>query len=159
MLVPPTFEEYEESVLGAEVPEQSIVEYVLMQATDLMWLATGLQEYPEDERLNRIVHSGILEMARYLLVQDDSFDKSNGGLDSETIGSYSYSRSSKAKVSIQNGFPLGLFWFDLAASLFPGLDLGVTDQTVKISSEDVFGTGVNNFLGYYNETKSQGYYL
>ena len=132
-LVPPDTDEYEDFVHGDVPDDEDWTESALQQATDLFWLATGLVVYPTDAQEERIAKYAIMEMAQYLLIQDDNTTEILSPYNSERIGSYSYSKAAQARNSIQTGTPLGLFWWDRAISLFS------TDDTSLIwsSSEKV----------------------
>lgn len=132
-LLPPAIDEYEDFAHG-EVPEDDDwTESALQQATDLFWLATSLTSYPADEQQSRIATYAILEMAQFLLTQDDNKSQIFGPFSSERIGSYSYSKLPQVKASIQSGTPMGLFWWDRALSLFDTADTsGVWSTSEKV---------------------------
>jgi hypothetical protein len=117
-LAPPAIDQYEDFAHGDVPEDDDWIESALQQATDLFWLATGLMVYPSDELETRVVTYAILEMAQYLLTQDDNKTQIFGPYSSERIGSYSYSKMPSVKSSIQSGTPMGLLWWDRAISLF-----------------------------------------
>jgi hypothetical protein len=86
----------------------------LQRATDLMQVATGLEEDPEDELALRLMTTGILAQAHAIFI--------TGGPDrealyspysSERLGSYSYSKAQQAVVA---GLPTGVPEFDFAVN-------------------------------------------
>lgn len=104
----------------------------IQQAADLLFIATGLDEDPTDARTARIVNYAILAMAWKLLDVTDNTTEINSPFQSETIGSYSYS---KMLASISQGLMTGVSWFDIAVKMLLG---ATTDGTVWSKSENVF---------------------
>jgi hypothetical protein len=87
----------------------------LTQATLLFTIVTGLSSYPSDTDLTQLAKNAIMEMAwdiynkqlaNYAVTQASPFQ-------SESIGSYSYSKGSPAFKAKYNE-KTGLFWWDLA---------------------------------------------
>lgn len=87
------------------------VDEIISQATDLLQLATGLSEWPSDPLNARLAKRGVLDMADALYLSQAHRKAVISPFQSETIGSYSYS---KAARQIAGGFPTGIGWFDLA---------------------------------------------
>lgn len=85
----------------------------LEQATLLFEDATGLEEYPDNARKRQIAYNGICEMAQKIYDSQEYASVVNTPFQSETIGSYSYSKASQA---VSAGQPTGVLWFDLAVS-------------------------------------------
>ncbi len=83
----------------------------LEQATLLFEDATGLEEYPDSDRNRQIAYNGICEMAQKIYDAQAYAAVVNGPFQSETIGSYSYSKAAKA---VSAGTATGVLWFDLA---------------------------------------------
>ena len=124
-LVPPNMFEYDIFVHGELPDDEDWAVLALQQATDLFWLATGLAEYPSDPQYSRIAKNAIMEMAQWLLVQDENKTEIFSPYNSERIGSYSYSKLGRAENAIHKNEPLGLFWWDKAISLFYTADNSV----------------------------------
>jgi len=85
----------------------------LEQATLLFEDATGLEEYPDSDRNRQIAYNGICEMAQKIYDSQAYAAVVNTPFQSETIGSYSYSKAAKA---VSAGTSTGVLWFDLAVS-------------------------------------------
>lgn len=85
----------------------------LAQATLLFYLATDLTEYPSDANLNTLAKNGILDMADKIYLSQPYREASASPYQSETIGSYSYS---KAVNAVKKGDATGVMWFDLAVN-------------------------------------------
>lgn len=113
MLVPPTvadlasFTGRESNTFGQFVTE------ALSQATLLFYLATDINQYPEDESLTQLAKYGILDMADKIYLSQPYQESSVSPFQSETIGSYSYT---KAVASVRKGDATGVMWFDLAVN-------------------------------------------
>lgn len=153
MLVPPTLEEYEIFVHNEMPEEPEWAEQALIQSTDVMWVATGIEEYPTDPREARIVKNAIMELSRYLLASEEVADRTYNNFSSETIGSYTYSKAQRALVSIQSGIPLGLFWVDLAISML-SREADKTNPSIGYSGEQVFPPNYKVFNAPYARTDS-----
>ena len=122
-LSPPSIDEYESFVHGEMPEDDEWAEAALQQAADLFWLATSLTEYPPDAQSVRMIKYAMMEMAQYLLVQDDNKTEIFSPYNSERIGSYSYSKLARADSKIQRNIPLGLFWWDKAVNMFATANL------------------------------------
>jgi hypothetical protein len=85
----------------------------LTQATLLFYLATDLDNYPTDINLANLAKYGILDMADSLYLSQPYKESTASPFQSETIGSYSYSRLTS---SVKKGNATGVTWFDLAVS-------------------------------------------
>ncbi len=105
--------QHEEAVEDADWAAEA-----LQMATDLLSLATGLEEDPADPTARRIARWGILDMAWYLLASHEDKEAVFSPFSSERIGSYSYQKASNAARA---GELTGVSWFDRAAELL-GLD-------------------------------------
>lgn len=113
--------------------QQTAAAALLTQATDAVWVYTGLDAYPSDERMTRIIKNAICELALWISAQADARDIINSPVMSERIGSYSYSKMMGAAKA---GQETGLFWIDL---LFQMLRAPGTDGSDSwVSSERVF---------------------
>jgi hypothetical protein len=85
----------------------------LAQATLLFYLATEIEDYPENPQLQLLAKNGILAMADRLYLGQPYQEASASPYQSETIGSYSYS---KTAIAIKKGDATGVMWFDLAVN-------------------------------------------
>lgn len=83
----------------------------IVQALLLFKLATCLTEWPEDEDMAQLAQFAILSMAENLVLAHEYAGIAASPMQSETIGSYSYSKVS-AKVKL--GEDTGIAWFDMA---------------------------------------------
>lgn len=129
-LVPPGTDELAEFMAVDESGLDPRAESMLLQSTDLMAMATGLEVYP-DGRCGRMMRNGILDMAWSLLVGLANRTEQFSPFNSERIGSYSYS---KAAAAVLQGDATGVPLFDMAVACVAGSAGGV----VSISSEMVF---------------------
>jgi len=113
--------------------EEEFAELCLQQATDLMYVATGLNEDPVEETDFRIMTSGLLEMGYALLSGSDDRESRYSPFSSERIGSYSYS---KAAQSIWAAEATGVPLFDIAVKHLRANS--VDSPTVALRSEAVY---------------------
>jgi hypothetical protein len=107
-----TFFTVDVSTVGAKIDQ------ALIQAAFLMGLATGWTETPTDEPCATLFHNGILDMARWIALTQDYVPALASPYQSETIGSYSYSKGFKTLLTLgfrAGDWNTGVFWFDLAA--------------------------------------------
>lgn len=86
----------------------------LAQAALMFSVVTKLADYPDDPDLRQLAENAILEMADRLLLEQPYIEYANRPFQSETIGSWSYSRSTATTAKVQNGSKTGLFWWDVA---------------------------------------------
>lgn len=89
----------------------------LAQATLLLELATGRTEMPTEANLAQLAVNAILEMAEQLVTQHTYAEVNASPFQSETIGSYSYSKGSNFNARDESGEKTGLMWWDLALQL------------------------------------------
>lgn len=85
----------------------------LAQATLLFHLATGLLDYPEDAQLSQLAKYGIMDMADKIYFSQPYREAMASPYQSESIGSYSYSKTVQA---VKKGDNTGVMWFDLAVN-------------------------------------------
>lgn len=122
MLVPPTvadlavFTGRESNTFGQFATE------ALAQATLLFYLATDITAYPEDASLSQLAKYGILDMADKIYLSQPYQEASASPFQSETIGSYSYS---KTVAAVRKGDNTGVMWFDLAANKLKASGSGI----------------------------------
>lgn len=114
MLAPPTVAELA-TFTGRPVNTYSgFAAQALAQATLMFQVVTKLEDYPEDPQLLQLAMNAILEMADRLVLEQPFAEVSTRPFQSETIGSYTYSRSTATAAKVQNGSKTGLFWWDVA---------------------------------------------
>jgi len=102
----------------------------LAQATLLFSIVTKLDEYPEDPDGRQLAINAILEMADRMQLEQPYAASKASPFQSETIGSYSYSKGS-AFTKAREGAATGLFWWDLALD-----ELSLADRA-QVSSSSV----------------------
>lgn len=126
-------------------PEASFTAYANMaieQSLLLFKLATCLKDWPTDSSEAQLARYAILTMAdAFSLAQPNAIALSSP-FQSESIGSYSYSKAMKA---IQAGTPTGVSWFDMAIQQLGicetgGLGAGIASGSVTVFEKDGFFT-------------------
>jgi hypothetical protein len=97
----------------------------LEQATLMFSIVTGLSDYPDDPDLAKLARYAILELADRLFLEQPFAEYIARPFQTETIMSYSYSRSTQTATKVQQGIKTGLFWWDLAIDklALPGTSL------------------------------------
>lgn len=85
----------------------------LTQATLLFTIVTKLTDFPSEPDAEKLARYAILELADRLLLEQPNASILASPYQSETIGSYSYSKSATA-IKARTGQAIGLFWWDLA---------------------------------------------
>lgn len=113
MLTPPTVQELATFTGRANADYTEFALEALNQASLLFSLATGLESYPGNEDLARLAKNGILDMADSIYLSQPYRESSASPFQSETIGSYSYTKAMKA---VSKGDATGIMWFDLAVN-------------------------------------------
>lgn len=113
MLASPTIQDLATFTGRQTTDFNSYVTEALAQATLLFYLATDLNDYPENTSLATLAKNGILDMADKIYLGQPYREVSASPYQSETIGSYSYS---KAATAIKRGDATGILWFDLAVN-------------------------------------------
>lgn len=95
---------------------------VLEQATLLFSVITRRTEMPDDPAQASLLRYAIVEMAGRLYSEQQYADTLASPFQSETIGTYSYSKSATA-LQAKSGGATGLLWWDLAVDqlTLPGL--------------------------------------
>jgi len=133
----------------------------LAQATLLFYLATDLESYPINPQLQMLAKNGILEMADKLYLGQPYQEASASPYQSETIGSYSYS---KLTASVRKGDATGVMWFDLAVNKLKsgGSSIGASGsiEGMEWDGLELNGAGKAKIIGgsgKYNDDVSQGY--
>jgi len=85
----------------------------LAQATLLFTVVTRLTEMPQDPDLALLAKYAILQMADRVYLEQPNAATAASPYQSETIGSYTYSKGSVV-AKAKEGVDTGLFWWDLA---------------------------------------------
>lgn len=156
-MTPPTLEDLVGFTGLAEETYDDVEEYVdevLQQAVDALRLATGLSAWPdnpgEDDGLRyRVARYAVMELGEAFLNSRPYRSAAVSPFQSETIGSYSYS---KVSAAVRAGVPTGLVWFDQARDLFAG---DGADAIVSVSTH-VFETGTFKVLDEDGDTQLLG---
>jgi hypothetical protein len=109
----------------------------LAQATLLFRLRTKLTDYPADPDLEQLARMAILEMAYKLYLEQPHSEVLASPFSSETIGSYSYSKSATF-LNARQGKDTGLLWWELAMDELAQADAVIAQHgSVKIA-DDLF---------------------
>lgn len=121
----------------ADDSDEVRAELLIELAANLLWLATGLDDDPEDPRLASLVKLAILDMAIYLYINRDNVTAEYSPFSSERIGSYSYSKAfSRASSSVSSANKTGATIFDQLVEYLSYQAMGSW-----VSSEYVFEPG------------------
>lgn len=127
-LSPPTLSDLE---YFSGIPEFELGDFAvnaLKQATTLFEVYSCLDTYPEAGSVQYdIAVNGICDMALALTLSQPHLSAKYGPYQSESIGSYSYSKVSSL---VQKGLPTDVGWFDRAIS-----ELGVCDSGAGVYSD------------------------
>lgn len=86
----------------------------LAQATLILSIVTKLDALPTDPDLAQLANNAIMELADRILLEQPYQAVKAGPFQSETVGSYSYSRITPTLSKVQQGIKTGLLWWDLA---------------------------------------------
>lgn len=111
----------------------------LTQATLTLQIVTHMTALPDDPDLVRLANYAIMELADRIFLEQPYALVKTSPFQTETIGSYSYSKvTSTAKVAATGG-RTGLFWWDLAVEelLVPGNSL-VAHGSVQVMLDGLF---------------------
>lgn len=100
------------SYTGRDLTEYSgFSDTAIQQATLLFKIATCLADLPDDPIQVELAQYAILSIADAIVLAQPFQKVIANPFSSESIGSYSYSKASKAVAA---GLPTGISWFDLA---------------------------------------------
>lgn len=138
-LTPPTMDDLAaftgETYEDVTNEEADHIDTLLQQATDVVWIFTGIDTSPVDARLLRVLNNAIMDLALWLRVQSENRDEVNSPFSSERIGSYSYTKMQQAQSGANGvGDGSGLYWLDLLFRL-------ITDSVNEgawTTSENIF---------------------
>lgn len=86
----------------------------LEQATLMFTIVTKLSVYPDDPDMAKLARYAILELADRLFLEQPYAEYIAKPFQTETIMSYSYSRTTPTASKVSAGVKTGLFWWDLA---------------------------------------------
>lgn len=114
MLIPPTVADLATFTGRPAASFTGYADQALVQATLMFSVVTKLDDYPDDPQLQQLALNAILEMADRLLLEQPYAEISTRPFQSETIGNYTYSKSTATVAKVQNGSKTGLFWWDVA---------------------------------------------
>lgn len=112
----------------------------LTQATLLLYLATSISAYPSDPDLAKLAKYGILDMADKIYFSQPYREALASPYQSESIGSYSYSKSVAA---VKKGDATGVMWFDMAVNKLKADGSGVV-ASGSISAFELDGVEVSD---------------
>lgn len=140
MLMPPTVAELaafsgrESNTFGQFASE------ALAQATLLFYLATELESYPTNASQAQLAKYGILDMADKIYLSQPYQEAAASPFQSETIGSYSYSKTVSA---VKRGDSTGVMWFDMAVNKLKAGGTTICDSG-SIEGMEYDGLGVSD---------------
>lgn len=103
----------------------TFADQALEQATLMFSIVTKLTAYPDDPDLAKLARFAILELADRLFLEQPYAEYIAKPFQTETIMSYSYSRTTPTASKVSQGIKTGLFWWDLAID-----ELQVAGQSV-----------------------------
>lgn len=133
---PYEFTQFEEQGYSDE-DALDLAQGLLMEA--IPCLGTIYSAFSEAQR--KTIKFAVLEMAKYIKIDYFNFERSTSPFQSETIGSYTYS---KAAQSVRNGASTGIPAFDRAVSQFAEL-CNADSGAFYSSSEQVIRPGFDNY--------------
>ena len=139
MITLPTYEEFAQ-FWGDGAPtdiDQDRAELFIQLSSDLLWLATKIDDDPADSRLAQLVKYAICDMAAYLYVSRDSLDEAYSPFNSERIGSYSYSKTyTRLNKAIAFNEPTGVPFFDRVVAEL--LDEDAYGDSMIVGGQQIF---------------------
>ncbi len=120
----------------------------LAQSALLFSLVTRLSEYPTDPDRALLARYAIMQMADRLVLEQPHQVTMASPFASETIGSYSYSKSS-SYIKASSGGETGLSWWDLALDMLTAAGAGLVgsgslscfDRDELIQDGVIYGPG------------------
>lgn len=106
----------------------------LEQAALMFTVGTKLSDYPDDPDKAKLARFAIMEMADRLLLEQPYAQVKANPFQTETIGSYSYSRATQTTKTVAQGLKTGLFWWDTAIDELAVLEGSVTAHgSIKVA--------------------------
>ncbi len=125
-------------------PEPALGEFAeqaLIQATLMFSILTKLDTYPAEPDKELLATYAIMEMADRLLLEQPHAEARSRPYQTETIGSYSYSKVTPTAMAAQTGLKSGLFWWDLAIDeLSLGGTSGHSHGSIQVCDEAILHT-------------------
>lgn len=140
MLPVPTIEDLSDFTGRPSDSYGPFAESALRQATLLFSLLTRLTAYPTDPDQAQLATMAILQMADRIYLEQPNAQIKAGPFQSETIGSYSYSKAAQLAISASaEGSKTGLIWWDLALQnlTLPGMS-NVTSHYIADVNGDIY---------------------
>jgi len=118
-------------------------EQALIQAALLLSIRTGLTEFPENESEATLAKYAIMDLANQIYLESPYDEILAKPFSSESIGSYSYSKSAQAA---RRGDETGSMWFDLAVSQLSALDgsYEVNSGSISVFERSLYQDGQGN---------------
>lgn len=90
-----------------------------------------------------LVKFAVLEMAKFIQVDFDNFDRATSPFQSETVGSYTYHKATRA---VRDGDPTNVPGFDRAVNKLASLCTAPDDGAgFSVTSEQVFKPGFSSY--------------
>jgi hypothetical protein len=118
----------------------------LAEATLMFSVATGLEDWPDDPDLKMVALYAVLEMADKIVLEQPYKTIVASPFQSETLGSYSYSRSgalaraTAVGAAVAENIGAGLFWWLTAMDLFRQKDVLLTASgSIKVHEDGLVG--------------------
>lgn len=146
MLTPPTPQDLADFTGRPAVASNAFAGNALEQAALMFTIGTKLTDYPDEPDKAKLARFAILEMADRLLLEQAYAQIKANPFQSETIGSYSYSRATQTAKTVAQGLKTGLFWWDTAI-----YELTVAEQAVsahgsiKVDIDGLVRTGPDQY--------------
>jgi hypothetical protein len=114
MLTPPTIDDLAAFTGRPAATFGPFATAALEQSALMFSIVTQLSDYPEDPDQAKLASFAIMELADRLVLEQPYQSISASPFQTETIGSYSYSRVTQTSLKVQAGARTGLYWWDLA---------------------------------------------
>jgi hypothetical protein len=111
----------------------------LAQAALMFQFATGLHQLPDDPDKAKLAGYAIMEMADRIYLEQPYAANAASPFQSETIGSYTYSKGSSFYEAAKSGKRVGLWWWDLAVGELglPGVAGAAAGGSIKVFEEEI----------------------
>lgn len=120
--------------VSADYPSPFTEGSAIPQAMLFFKLSTGITDWPDTADLAQTALFAVSELANSLTMWQPHQEILSNPFQSESIGTYSYSKISGFRAAMEAGQPTGLLWFDLAVRLLATED----SSDVDYSSMSVF---------------------
>lgn len=111
----------------------------LDMAALMFQFATGLTEVPSDPDKAKLAGYAIMEMADRLVLEQPYAVNAASPFQSETIGSYTYSKGAGFYEAAKSGKRTGLWWWDLAVGELgdPAVAGSMAGGLIKVWEEEI----------------------